>query len=145
MLVPFQIVPESGNPIVIGAIIATLVGASVILLGAPLLASRLNARNVYGHTMSRFFDFLIPFGFAAIMRASLVCFPTDFGASRLFGGNVLHIVSESGYRLLLGVSTARGYATFAVGKPFFFAPRIVALFLAQVVIGKFAVLEGFPA
>lgn len=42
-----QIVPESGHPIVVGVVIATLVGTLCILLGAPPLASRLNARNGY--------------------------------------------------------------------------------------------------
>ena len=79
------------------------------------------------------------------MGTSLVCFPADFGASRLFGGNVLHLVSDSGYRLLLGISTSRVYATFAVGESVFFTPRIVTFFFAQVVRSKFAVLKGFPA
>lgn len=95
--------------------------------------------------MPRGGNFLVPLGFSAIMLASFVRFPADFGASRLFCGNVLHIVSGSGYRLLLGISTARVYATFAVGKSVFFTPRIVTFFFAQVVIGKFAILERFPA
>ena len=89
--------------------------------------------------------FLVPFGFSAIMLASFVRFPADFGASRLFCGNVLHIVSDSGYRLLLGISTSRIYATFAVGKSVFFASGIVTFFFAQVMIGKFAVFKGFSA
>ena len=80
--------------------------------------------------------FLVPFGFSAIMLASIVCFPADFGTSRLFGGNVLHVMPDSGYRLLFGISTARIYATFAVSKSVFFAPGIVTFFFAQVVIGK---------
>ena len=95
--------------------------------------------------MPRGGNFLIPLGFSAIMLASFVRFPADFGTSRLFGGDVLHIVSDSGYRLLLGISTSRIYATFAVGKSVFFAPRIVTFFFAQVVIGKFAVFKRFPA
>lgn len=79
------------------------------------------------------------------MGASLVCFPADFGASRLFGGNVLHIVPGSGYRLLLGVSTSRVYATFAVGESVFFTPRIITFFFAQVVRSNLAVLKGFSA
>ena len=95
--------------------------------------------------MPRGGNFLIPLGFSAVMGAPFVCFPADFGASRLFCGNVLHIVSGSRYRLLLGVSTSRVYATFAVGKSLFFAPRIVALFLAEIMGRKFAVLERFSA
>lgn len=79
------------------------------------------------------------------MGASLVCFPADFGASRLFGGNVLHIVSDSGYRLLLGISTTRVYATFAVGKSVFFTPRIITFFFAQVVRSNLSVFKRFSA
>ena len=89
--------------------------------------------------------FLVPLGFSAIMRTSPVCFPADLGAIGFFGGNVLHIVSDSGYRLLLGISTSRIYATFAVGKSVFFASGIVTFFFAQVVIGKFAVFKRFSA
>ena len=140
-----QIVLESGHPIVIGMIVATVVGAFVILLVPPLFASGFLARNVYRQVMPRGGNFLVPFGFSAIMLAPFVCFPADFGTSRRFCGNVLHIVSGSGYRLLLGISTARVYATSAVGKSVFFAPRIVTFFFAQVVIGKFAVFKRFPA
>ena len=140
-----RVVSESGNPIVIGAIIATLVGTLFVFLVPPLFASGFLARNVYRQVMPRGGNFLVPLGFSAIMLASFIRFPADFGASRLFCGNVLHIVSESGYRLLLGVSTSRVYATSAVGKPFFFAPRIVALFLAEIMGRKFAVFKRFSA
>ena len=120
-----------------------IIAVARVFYGVNSLACGANVANVT--VFSRGGNFLVPLGFSAIMLAPFVCFPADFGASRLFCGNVLHIVSDSGYRLLLGISTSRVYATFAVGESVFFTPWVVTFFFAQVVRSNFAVFKGFSA